>query len=179
MKKFIFCFLFLSNALVAMQDNVAQAPVQNIPQPNVDAAAQAIHDNQAQGIGRSLFERCSEGIITSLVTQVAIFVLMDIYQGSKGYGYRLLFGPNEKEVQTTLAIEKIKLDNEEQKVKIVDGHARNYKNYKAIMKERIEETSDEKEKAALAQQLKQTTEFYTRKQEERLIGQIAMARARA
>lgn len=168
MKYFVFAALvFVNTTVIPMEHN------QEVPAESVAAAARALHEQHAQGFGERILEKCTENVISGIITGVVVFVLVDMYKGSKGQAYKLIWGQSEKEKHEALMFAKQAHDLETEKVALIEGRIQlqkeQLKDYVLFMKERIQEAKDEKEKNELQSSLKNTLDQYRIKQEHRLL----------
>lgn len=156
------CFLLYASALISMEQN----SVNNAPQVNsahVHAATQAIHNHAIEQ--RGLLNSCAENIIVGLSVQVLTFLALDLYQGSKGYTYQLIFGPKPEEILIKKQIDNLHLQNEGLDVEIVNRHAENLGKYQEIMNKRIDRSKEEDTKKRLAERLAKSEDAFIKRHE--------------
>lgn len=145
--------LLITTCVQAMEQ-----PIANIQPAQVDAAAQAIHNHATQGSGHAFLERCAEGIIVGVSINLFTLFCMDLYQGSKGYTYKLLFGYKPKEKKMALEIESLQDKKEKSRIKIAEGHTKNYMSYKTVMDFQMQQCKNDNEKTILLERAKESTE---------------------
>lgn len=176
MKYFAFAaLLFLNSTIMPMGHG------QEVPDEAVAAAARAIHEQHAQGLAERILEKCTENVISGIITGVTVFILVDIYKGSKGQAYKYLWGQSEKEKQEAFMLAKQAHDLEAEKLALLEGRRQiqqeQLQDYVNFMKERIQEAKDEQEKKELQSNLKNTLDQYRRKQENHLLSSSVTAAA--